>query len=240
MSSEEEEFEFDGEEEDEAEEDDPIKSNKRRKSSVDSDSDDSDDSDDDDIPLSQLVSPPKKKKSPAQPKKKKSPAPPKKKTISKQESNTSEPIVHKTIAGAIFDSGCVKGMLIQRLLCRWWYAIDWPTGIPDKPPKNYDSMDGMPGIFVCTSGDDVGKIKDCRDIESRPSFSNFLEKPSSELRDLLITAIEQQTKALIEVEGSGTVTEKELKEMLKWAKKVNAAKSDSESKKVLKKAKITT
>lgn len=130
-------------------------------------------------------------------------------------------------------------MLIQRLLCRWWYAIKWPTGIPDKPPKNYDSMDGMPGIFVCTSGDDVGKIKDCRDFENRPSFTNFLKKPSSELKDLLITAIDEQTKALIEVEGSGTVTEKELKEMLKWAKKVNPDKSDKEATKVLKKANIT-
>jgi hypothetical protein len=37
------------------------------------------------------------------------------------------------------------------LLCRWWYAIDWPKieeiGVP---PPGYESLDGFVGVFVST------------------------------------------------------------------------------------------
>lgn len=45
-----------------------------------------------------------------------------------------------------------KGMMTQRLLCRWWYAITWPR--PEdirSPPAGYESLDGFPGVFICTS-----------------------------------------------------------------------------------------
>lgn len=45
-----------------------------------------------------------------------------------------------------------KGMMAQRLLCRWWYAITWP--LPEDirtPPTGFESLDGFPGVFICTS-----------------------------------------------------------------------------------------
>ena len=143
---------------------------------------------------------------------------------------------YRSISAAVFGSECTKGQLIQKLLCRWWYAIEWPTNIPSKAPHMYDAMDGMPGVYVCVEGDDVGKIKDLRDMKNKPSFSNFLSKGSEELKDLLVLAIERQLTALIQSEGEGTITEKELKEMLKWANKVNTDKADKEVERMLKKA----
>jgi hypothetical protein len=61
----------------------------------------------------------------------------------------------------------------------------------------------------------MGKINVLRDMTSKPSFTNFLSKGSEELRKgLLIRAIQKQMKALVESEGEGTSTEKELKDML--------------------------
>lgn len=45
-----------------------------------------------------------------------------------------------------------KGQMVQRLLCRWWYAITWPK--PEDigaPPAGYEALDGFPGVFICTS-----------------------------------------------------------------------------------------
>lgn len=241
---EEEEAEDDDDEEEEAEEEDDgeevqsTRGRKRKSISYAEDGDDDDDEDessDDDIPLAQLKSP--KKKAKPSPKKKapaKKKAAPKKKAPAKSEPKKSDD--YNTMAAAIFGTECIKGKLIQKLLCRWWYAIEWPTDVPDRAPKNYDAMDGIPGVFVCTSGGNVGKIKDVRDMENKPSFANFLSKDASELKDLLITAVEAQKEQLIEAEGEGTPTEKELKEMLKWAKKINGDKADKEATRVLKKA----
>ena len=143
---------------------------------------------------------------------------------------------YRSAAAAMFGSECAKGQMIQKLLCRWWYSIDWPTNLPSNPPPTYDAMDGMPGVYVCVEGDDVGKIKDLRDMKSKPSFANFMSKGSEELKDLLIRAIQQQMKALVESEGEGTSTEKELKDMLKWTNKVNTDKADKEAARILKKA----
>ena len=42
-------------------------------------------------------------------------------------------------------------MVVQRLLCRWWYAIEWPKldeiGIP---PPGYEALEGYVGVFVST------------------------------------------------------------------------------------------
>ena len=266
MSSDEEEFEFgekeeeeeedDEEEEEEEEEDDdePIsKSRKRRASSAavkyaedDDDDDDDDDNEFDDVPLAHLVSAKKKAKT-AETKKKtdakkaaspKQSAPAAKKVSTKPaepaKKTTSED--YRTLSSALFSSECAKGQLIQKLLCRWWYAFQWPTNLPDKPPKGYDLMDGIPGVYVCVEGNDVGKIKDLRDMKSKPSFSNFLSKDCEELKELLIRAVQGQMAALVEAEGGGTPTEKELKDMLKWVSKVNVDKADKEAARVLKKA----
>eukprot|EP00804_Cyclotella_cryptica_P006393 CCRYP_014282-RA/>CCRYP_014282-RA protein AED:0.00 eAED:0.00 QI:579/-1/1/1/-1/1/1/190/203 len=135
---------------------------------------------------------------------------------------------------------CDKGKLIQAVLVRWWYAYQWPDPetLPKTTPKNYTALDGFPGVYICTSGSDVGKFKDYRDLSLAPSFRNFARKDASELREMLLRAIENQRKALIKMEGEGTGTEKGLRELEKWASKLNCGKADKEAVKVLKSARL--
>ena len=214
------------------------------------DGDDGDDSDDDDIPLAALKKSPSKSSSSGSKKaaKPKAKAAPKKKakTASKTPSKPAPATVAKssdylTPSAALYDSGCKKGMLIQKLLCRWWYATTWPdpSKIPEKPPKHYDKLNGFEGVFICTSGGKVGHIMDVRDKENCPCFANYAKKPSSELKELLLKALEEQKKQLIKTEGEGTVTEKEIDEDIKWVtKKVKPEEADKEAAKVLKAAKM--
>lgn len=201
---------------------------------------------DDDIPLAALKSPPKKKKpaatKKATPKKTKTEAKaPKPKPKKKPETPTATSSNGncRSPSAALYGTGCKKGMLIQRLLCRWWYAINWPVNIPQQPPKHYDSLDGMPGVFICTSGSDVGRIKDMRDKTNCPNFLNFARKSSEELKELLLTALKAQKEALVKAEGSGTSTEKEINDMIKWTEKVNPGAADKEAQKVLKAVKLS-
>jgi len=117
--------------------------------------------------------------------------------------------------------------------------MKWPDNIPEEPPKHYDSLDGMPGVFVCTSGSEVGKIKDTRDKSKCPNFQNFSKMPSSDLKGMLVKALKAQKEALVATEGSGTDTEKEINSKLKWAEKVNPDKADKEAVKALKAAKVS-
>ena len=219
-------------------------------------------SDDDDAPLSSLVAKkptaakgdngtnnkktatkkkesPKKKKATATKK-----APPKKASSSVSNGNSAPSATsgsgksksYEWASAALYGSECEKGLLIQRLLCRWWYAFEWPdpTTLPARPPNNFDALDGFPGVYIGTAAENVGRIQDLRNAEAAPTFVNFARKSAEELRDLLVTALQQQTQQLLAAEGSGTVTEKELANLLKWAKKVNVAKADKEAAKVLK------
>eukprot|EP00531_Pseudo-nitzschia_arenysensis_P005013 CAMPEP_0116140396 /NCGR_PEP_ID=MMETSP0329-20121206/13821_1 /TAXON_ID=697910 /ORGANISM="Pseudo-nitzschia arenysensis, Strain B593" /LENGTH=263 /DNA_ID=CAMNT_0003635499 /DNA_START=75 /DNA_END=866 /DNA_ORIENTATION=- len=254
-SSDEEEFQ------DEKEEEMPTGSRKRRASrsavSYKEDDDDDeeeeeeseDDDDDDDVPLASLKasSPAKKKKAAAaKPKAKakaKAPAKKKAKTSAptKSTSSSQNGNEYSSPSFALYGTGSIKGKLIQNLLCRWWYAITWPdpSGIPKEPPSDHDAMDGFPGVFICTQGEEVGTIKDFRDKENSPTFSNLVRKTSEELKELLIKAINEQKRQLVEADGSGTATEKELNTMLKWATKINAKKADKEAEKVFKANKFT-
>ena len=56
---------------------------------------------------------------------------------------------------------------------------------------------------------------------------------------MLILAIEKQKEALIQTEGRGTKTEKELLTLQKWAKTVKTSTADKEADKVLKAANLT-
>lgn len=255
-SSEEEEFQADEESEEEEEfldadeedsdDDAPLAALKQKKKAakVIPEDDDDDESSDDDIPLAALKSPDKKKK----PKKKAAPkkkatkakaAKPNKSKKKKSSTPTASNGSFNSASAALYGSECQKGKLIQALLCRWWYAVKWPDNIPEHPPKHYDSLDGMPGVFVCTSGGEVGRIKDTRDKSQCPNFINFSKKTSSELKDLVLKALKAQKEALIAAEGSGTDTEKEINSKLKWAEKLNPDKADKEAVKVLKGAKLS-
>lgn len=248
--SSEEEAEFDDKLEEEDDEDDDdmplasLKSPERRRSSTKKNvsyaDDDSDDDSEDDIPLSALApkTPPKNAAKKRPPAKKKAASKKSSSPATKKRKPTSSDKSYDTASSALYGTECVKGLLIQRLLCRWWYALQWPRDIPDEPPAHHDKLDGFPGVFVCTSGDKVGTILDFRNHQECPSFKNFSKKESSELKELLLKALEEQKKALIAHEGSGTATENELNKLTKWATKVNAAKAEKEAANVLKSNKI--
>lgn len=209
----------------------------------------------DDVVLSKLKSPPKKKaakKPAAKSKATKKKAAPKKKATSakKKKPAATKKGASKPAAGASSSyvsastelyASCDKGTLIQSLLARWWYVYTWPepSTIPASTPKGYDALDGFPGVYICTSGENVGKFKDCRDHSTAPSFKNLAKKTSEELRDDLLKAIDKQMAALIKAEGGGTKTEKDLKALQKWANKLNCSKADKDAAKVLKAAKLT-
>lgn len=211
--------------------------------------------DSDDIPLSALKSPLKKKGKPvakskakatkkAAPKKKEATATKKKKSTSTKKSSakstTAAPSNYVSASTELY-ANCEKGKLIQSLLARWWYVYTWPDPacLLNPPPKGYDELDGFPGVYICTSGDNVGDLKDVRDKSKAPSFQNFYKKSSEELRDDLLKAIENQKAALIKAEGEGTSTEKELRALEKWATKLNCSKADNDAAKVLKAARLT-
>lgn len=267
MSSSEEEKDFDAN--DESSEDEPLTNLSKKKKSSDEDSpsrkrrasksavsyaedeeaeeeeeSSGDSSEDEDVPLSALKGNSPKKKAPP---KKKTPAKTKKTTPKKKVKTTPKKqdaaptSKYISASSVLYGSDCDKGMLIQNLLCRWWYAIAWPNpaAVPDKPPENCDALDGFPGVYIQTSGDDVGQIVDLRDKEKAPSFNNLARKSSEELQALLVKALEEQTRQLVEAEGKGTETEKELNKLLKWAKKIKGGKADKEAVKVLKAKKLT-
>mmetsp|Transcript_8869 Transcript_8869/g.24565 ORF Transcript_8869/g.24565 Transcript_8869/m.24565 type:complete len:290 (+) Transcript_8869:154-1023(+) len=210
--------------------------------------DDDDDDSDDDIPLSQLSGKAKKTKPPA-PKNngtKKKPAASAAKKAKTKATKKAAPAKkaggkgYDHASDALYGSKCDKGLLVQRLLCRWWYAYDWPENAQKEPPEKYDALDGFPGVFVCTSGDQVGHILDTRDEESRPCFQNFTKKSSAELKQLLLQALDGQERVLQQAQQNGTASAdfetvlKELKGMRKWTNKVNANKADKEANKLLK------
>eukprot|EP00956_Cyclotella_meneghiniana_P009256 scaffold12701_cov40-Cyclotella_meneghiniana.AAC.5 len=207
---------------------------------------DDDDDDEDDQPLSALKSPPVKKKLAVKkpPKKKESSAKakkPKPKSSAKSSSSSAANNSNYKAPSIELYANCDKGKLIQSTLLRWWYAYTWPDpkSLPTSTPANYTALDGFPGVYICTSGSDVGKFKDYRDMTTAPNFKNFAHKPASELQELLLKAIENQRKALRKMEGEGTKTEKDLRELEKWAGKLNCSKVDKEAEKVLKAAKLS-
>jgi len=223
-------------------------------------------SSDDDVPLSKLKSPKKQKPKKAKAKAKAKTPPAKKKTTAKKKIDTKAKKKKKKATPkkaakrssstassskkpsasapnlpcfALYDN-VDKGLLIQRLLCRWWYATSWPNpaDLPTSPPKGYDSLDGFPGVYVCSRGSSIGKLVDKRDKSTAPNFANYVRKSAEELQGLLLKAITEQRRQLVEAEGSGTDTEKELNNMEKWARKLNCSKVDKDAARALKAAGI--
>lgn len=40
--------------------------------------------------------------------------------------------------------------MVQKLLCRWWYAMEWPAKGDLRPaPASYEALEGYPGVFIC-------------------------------------------------------------------------------------------
>ena len=207
-----------------------------------------DDDSDDDIPLSQLAGKKqsssngstkngqKKKAAPAKKKTKAAASPKRPPQTSSSSTSAASSKKYDYPSAALYQTECDKGLLIQRLLCRWWYAYEWPTNARTEPPPNYDRLDGFPGVFVCTSGDNVGHILDTRDNSTRPCFRTFARKSSAEVKDLLLKAIDAQLGVLENQQHAHDTTsvQKELKDMRKWANRINPQKADKEANKVLK------
>ncbi|ETV99471.1 hypothetical protein H310_08149 [Aphanomyces invadans] len=134
---------------------------------------------------------------------------------------------------ALYDS--LKGRLVQELLCRWWYAVDWPpkdTKLEETP--ELQPLDGFPGSFISVKGDNMGSIVDKRNSSGKPTFTTFFAMPSKDVQDLLVVAYENQIKVLIKHEGEDAPLLKDLKQALKSAQNINADKAERESFKALK------
>lgn len=196
----------------------------------------SDSSDDEDVPLGLLVAKKTSASAPAPKKRKPEPvvASSKKKAAPKPKA-ASEPAPRAKAAKLTNETDLffetLKGQLIQKLLCRWWYAIKWPSEADlSKPvPAGYEQLEGFPGVYISTKGDDVGKIIDNRCAKTCPNYQNLKKKNSEELRDLLKKALEKQNEQLIEHEGPSSSYAKSIAKELQWVNKLNPAKADKEA-----------
>lgn len=109
-------------------------------------------SSDDDVPLSQIQKEVvKKKKSPKKKEKKE-------KSSKKKRSNTSAETASpsKRLNTTFTQQKCSeylyeseKGILVQQLLCRWWYAIEWPPKDETyEHPAGSQALDGFDGTYI--------------------------------------------------------------------------------------------
>jgi len=191
----------------------------------------------DNIPISELLEKnkktPDKKSTDSPPRKRKRSSTTTEKKKSSSVSTPSTPSQTSASKGSSFEqlayTTTIKGGLIQKLLCRWWYAVTWPDPADIiEPPENYLSLDGFPGVYICVQGDQMGQIFDNRNKATCPCFRNFCQKSSKELLDLLVKAFNEQKKQLIEVEGEGTDLEAQIVDELNALKSINVTKADKE------------
>ncbi|KAI9917247.1 hypothetical protein PsorP6_012905 [Peronosclerospora sorghi] len=129
----------------------------------------------------------------------------------------------------------IKGKLVQELLCRWWYAMEWPPAQQrDVKLHGVQELDGFPGAFIRVKGEDLGSILDTRSSIGKPSFLHFLAMPADDLLQLLLQAYDKQMQVLSEHEGPTAPLLKDLKQARASAAKINTEKADRSVCKVLK------
>lgn len=92
-------------------------------------------------------------------------------------------------------------------------------------------LPGFPGIFICIHGGDIGMISDTRDMSKAPTVNNLLKYNCIQLKNLWITALKEQMKALEAAEGPNAITMPYLKHELSMAQQFDAEKEEKESKK---------
>ncbi|KAG3118902.1 hypothetical protein PI124_g11564 [Phytophthora idaei] len=129
----------------------------------------------------------------------------------------------------------LKGRLAQELLCRWWYALEWPP-VKTSAPKLHgvQELDGYPGAFIRVKGEDLGSILDTRSSVGKPSFLHFFAMSSDDLLKLLLQAYDKQMEVLVEHEGPDTPLLKELQKARASAARINPEKAERSVRKVLK------
>ena len=129
-----------------------------------------------------------------------------------------------------FYNNTEKGKLIQRLLVRWWYAIQWPDASALlSPPDGFEDLPGFEGIYVGTREDNLGEILDKRDKNTAPTLMNMNKKNTEELKILCEKAYEEQIKSLVAAEGEDTKLERVLRTELREVRAINAEKADRQS-----------
>ena len=161
----------------------------------------------------------------------------KKKNIKTKSPETKTKVIKKEsgISSTKKESIKPKGILVNEILKRWWYAL------PPWPPENYDTSEKLkenklrlvkiidwkkepkmdkdnlekclelPGfkyVYLNTEG----KIFDFRPEEGKPSYNNLKKLPDVKLHEYLAKALKGQ---LEELEKRNSVNEKELREKLK-------------------------
>jgi len=153
-----------------------------------------------------------------------------------------------------------KEQVVADLLCRWWYALpEWPPNddafykvelekkslrkvpiqewewVPEVDKQGHHKVYELKqfrGLFRNSNGD----LVDLRPKETCPCYANFMKKEVSELYELLVTALENQIKDLVNSKYNETQLEAELKVKLTAAReKCYAAKQFSAVKKTIKK-----
>ncbi|KAE8906790.1 hypothetical protein PF005_g2353 [Phytophthora fragariae] len=129
----------------------------------------------------------------------------------------------------------LKGRLAQELLCRWWYAMEWPP-VKKSAAKLHgvQELDGYPGAFIRVKGEDLGSILDTRSSVGKPSFLHFFAMPSADLLKLLLHAYDKQIAVLVEHEGPDTPLLKELRKERASASRIDPDKADRSVRKLLK------
>lgn len=82
----------------------------------------------------------------------------------------------------------MQGELVQKLLCRWWYAMEWPAKQDVIPaPANYVALEGYPGVYVCVEvGYARARVRDwnVRKIHAQTDVFLVLGYASSEVLTL--------------------------------------------------------
>jgi len=116
-----------------------------------------------------------------------------------------------------------------------------PSALVNTLP-DYEAVDAFPGVYIATSGPNVGHILDKRDKGTMPSFGNLAGKGAGELRGILREAIRGQREAMGESKsrdgGEFGEIRKELDRLEKWCDKMNVEKVEKEAAKVCKANKI--
>lgn len=91
-------------------------------------------------------------------------------------------------------------------------------------------LPGFPGIFICVHGGDIGMISDTRDMSKAPTVNNLMKYNCIQLKNLWITALKEQIKALKEAEGENAITLPYLQHELALAQEFDAEKEEKKCK----------
>ena len=200
-----------------------------------------DDYDSDDVPLSEMVA---KKPAAAAAKKSSKKAAAKKPAAknsqpsskTKKPTTTATKMTQKTkTRSSVFYEQCEKGELVQEIMKRWWYGLTWPSpasltnNLPD-----YEPVDTFPGVYIATTGPNIGHILDKRDKSTCPNFKNLAKKGVGELVTILKKCCAEQVAQMGDDEVEFGELKKAVEKTAKWADKLNAPKVEKEAEKIIK------